>query len=832
MLSQWRIGDFAHGEGVAQGAFAEAFDDAAWAPATAPGDVHRALQDAGRIIDPHADGGEAACRWIEDREWWWRTTFEAAAAQPGETLRLRFEGLDTFATVWLNGQEIGVSDNMFVPLELDVTSLLRDGANTLAVCFTPPAEVVRDKPSLVWGKRPTIDTKRNLIRKAQYAWGWDWGPRVSGVGIWRPVDLLRIGKARLAGVHFETLGLDDAAHLRITVEAERLGDAELSAHIVLKAPGGDTVIDRTLDLTDTAELTFDLADPQLWWSKGLGDQPLYGLSVDLLADGEVIDSDKRRVGIRTIALDTAPDPDEADTRFFRFLINGVSIFAKGACWIPAHNLLGGLGEADYRPILTQAADAHMNMIRVWGGGIYEHDVFYDLCDELGLLVWQDFMFACALYPQDDPAFIASVEAEADAQIRRLRTHTSLALWCGNNENQFIQDFTNNGSGRKDLLEGRLYYDELLPAAVERLDASRLYWPGSPFGGPHANSMLEGDVHNWTVWHGLPPVPRDWPTARVDLSPEGVRYQRFAEDMSRFVSEFGIQASPALETLRRCLPKDQQHYGSEALAERIKDTPKNKVDAMMGPVTGIPETLQQYVDFTQITQAESLKFGIEHYRRRTPHCSGALIWQLNDCWPGISWSLVDHNGFEKAGYHFVRRAFAPLLASFKVLDDGAVELWLTNDAVETFAGQAVVSLVDMTGGQVWSETIDVRADALSSAPVWTAPADRIAPAPNMALLVRSPSDAFPANRQFFAPIKSLERPVGAAPEVLIEQLESGKLAVRLRAPAFLFFVHVLAPSGTARFSDNHFDMAAGEERTIIVHDPSGALTAADIQVRSV
>ena len=273
------------------------------------------------------------------------------------------------------------------------------------------------------------------------------------------------------------------------------------------------------------------------------------------------------------------------------------------------------------------------------------------------------------------------------RLTRLRNHASLALWYGNNECQAIQSFANHLYDRDVPLSGlRLSHDEVpMPGVVAELDPSTSYWPGSPTGGPDPNSMLAGDVHNWTVWHGFPPVPIDRPIGAVDRSPAGVAFTRYAEDMSRFVSEYGIHASPVLRTLERALPAAERRLGSAGLIHLIKDEPKNKIDAIMVPFVGSPESLADYVDLTQITQAEGLKFGIEHFRRRTPHCSGSLIWQLNDCWPCVSWSLIDYNGFGKASYYYVRRAYVPIMASFKAADDGVLELWIVNDRHAPAAG---------------------------------------------------------------------------------------------------------------------------------------------------
>jgi len=322
-----------------------------------------------------------------------------------------------------------------------------------------------------------------------------------------------------------------------------------------------------------------------------------------------------------------------------------------------------------------------------------------------------------------------------------------------------------------------------------------------------------------------------PVGDFDHSPEGVAYTRYAEDTGRFISEYGIQASPVMETLKRVLPQDQRTLGSPGLLNRIKDRPHDKVDAMMIPVTGLPKTLEEYVDFTQITQAEGLKFGIEHFRRRKPHCSGSLLWQYNDCWPGISWSLVDYYGFGKASYFYTRRAYAPVIASFKPLDDGDVELWITNDTLRVIEDDATIELGDFHTGAVWSEACAFAVPANSSQPIWRGSAARAKAAANRFLSAHSGTGTFLPNRLFFAPIKDLDRRVDAHPIIKVEAVSPRELRVHLTAPCYLYFVHLLVPHEQTRFSDNYFDMHDGEVRTITVRVSEGTIAPQDVRVVS-
>jgi beta-mannosidase len=466
----------------------------------------------------------------------------------------------------------------------------------------------------------------------------------------------------------------------------------------------------------------------------------------------------------------------------------------------------------------------MTMLRIWGGGIYEHDQFYAECDRLGILVWQDFMFACAMYPEDDPDFAAEVEAEARYQVRRLRSHACMALWCGNNENQWLHERTY--WDRRELpAYGALYYDHVLPRAVAELDGHTPYWPGTPYGGNDHNSRQEGNVHNWEVWHGNFPR-RFGEEPRRENTPRAVSYRRYAEDTGRFISEFGMHAAPVAETLWSVIPEDQRYLHSPLLDWHNKDNPKNKGDNLLLATTGLPTEIDQYILFSQIAQAEGLKFGIEHFRRRKPHCSGTLVWQLNDCWPVLSWSVLDYYGVPKASYHYLQRVYAPLLASFKDAD-GVMELWLTNDRLADATDRVTVHLGRFDGGIEWEDSRDVRIGPGESACVWQLHGVR--GGAGHYLHVRSMHDAFPGNRHFFADIKDLARQP-TAPGVTFERIASG-LRATFEAPrdGYVYFAHLASPYASTRFSDNYLDLCPGEVRQVEVTDPRHVLEADSLRL---
>lgn len=815
-LDRWALKDFDPGQGDPEAG------GEGWLPVSAPGDTYQALIAAGRLAHPFVGRHEAEAAWVRDREWWWRTTFEAPIARPGEATELVFEGLDTFATLYLDGQEIARTDNMFRRYAFDISDRAGDGTtHSLAIRFDPPTVVHPTVTLPVWTAFTdrVSRSRRNQMRKAQFGWGWDWGPDLPTVGVWQPARVQTRPNSRLIGTRFETLSISDTlAEARLSVELE--GAADTSLRIQLSDPDGALVFEHTGPAGDLSDIAISIPSPRLWWTADLGEQPLYTLDTALMDGDRTLDQRRERVGLRTIAIDQSPDPAEPGTTLFRFVLNGVPIFAKGACWVPSTSFVADVDEATYRRLMQQSVDANMNMIRVWGGGIYEPDLFYDLCDQLGLLVWQDFMFACAQYPEDD-AFQANLSGEITDQVRRLRNHACLAVWCGNNENQAIHRINDDKNGIVSPLSGQTLYDELMPTLLARLDPATPYWPSSPWGGPNPNSMRAGDVHNWTVWHGIPLIPDAEMVGEFRTDPAGMAYTRYAEDHSKFVSEFGIQAAPVMATLTRWMDAADLDPASEGFHQRIKDEAR-KAEAMMATVTGQPTSLQDYIDFTQWTQAEGLKFGIEHFRRRRPSCSGALLWQLNDCWPCVSWSLIDWGGAEKAAYHAVRRAFAPVLASFRSGADGQVELWISNDTLAPVAGEVMVSLEALDGTVIDQWTVPFDAPVGGHAQPWS---QAIAPERDRVLRARSRTEQFEPARYLFVPISQLALG-GARPHVQIEQMGPNALRIDVSVATYLPFVHLVTDRTDVRFDDNYFDLFAGQPRSIRV-EAGAALSVEDL-----
>ncbi len=627
--------------------------NSAWLPATVPGCVHTDLLHAGKISNPFYGTNELDLQWIEEHDWEYRTTFDVPATilAKGE-IDLCADGLDTVATVFLNGKKIAATENMFTAHRWPVKVQLRARRNELRIVFRSALDYIRNTRTDSNPPREMNDPVgcSVRIRKQQCQFGWDWGPRFVTVGIWRALRIEawsanRLDDLRLAQTHHP----DGSVAL---VATPRLARPKSKTHYALSVTlDGNAIAE--VESAEASDLKCTLADPLLWWPAGQGDQPLYTVTLSTRDDsGNDLGAITKRIGLRTIVLD---QPADARGHKFQFLVNGRPIFMKGANWIPAHSFVADLTRADYSRDLRAAVSTHMNTIRVWGGGIYESEDFYDLCDELGLLVWQDFMFACNLYPADE-AFLANVRAEAAHQVSRLRHRACLALWCGNNELVQI-----NGAELRDNPASRTGYEklfhDLLPTVVASEDGVTPYWPSSEWRGTfengHALGETSGDTHFWDVWHSRHPI-KDY--EKWDF---------------RFCSEFGMQSysSPATNATF-CPPGHDNVFGPE-MENHQKNRAGNQI--ILDYVSRryrFPKDQSALITLSQLNQAYCMKVGVEHYRRLMPHCMGALYWQLNDCWPVASWSSIEFTGRWKALHHEARRFFAPALASAHVPGDEA------------------------------------------------------------------------------------------------------------------------------------------------------------------
>ena len=618
-----------------------------WRSAVVPGCVHRDLLRHGLIPDPFYGTNEHAVQWVSDRAWEYRTEFDVSEEMLAQQeIELVADGLDTLATVRVNGRVVSRSENMFVGVRVPILGAVKRGRNLLTVQFDSATEFIK-RERLEHRPREVNDPVGGCtrIRKQQCQFGWDWAPRLVTAGIWRDMRIEAWSEARLREVRLRQEHRNGRVKLRVEPEIEERGGASAGpGKLGIKG----VVFFRGQVVARLAEGHATIAAPQLWWPNGQGEQPLYEVRVELWRGEQRLDVWTRRIGLRTVAVRRKRDEWGES---FQFVVNGRAIFAKGASWIPAHSFVAGLSRADYEPLLTSAATANMNMIRVWGGGIYEHECFYDLCDELGLLVWQDFMFACTLYP-GDAAFLASVREEAGFQVRRLRNRTCLALWCGNNELELL-----NGPDLAKPRQRKAYdavFRRILPEIVEEQDGVTDYWRSSPSQTDRPglrDPERSGNTHYWDVWHLLKPV------------------KSYELKVFRFVSEFGMQSFPSLATARTFCPPEELNIFSPVMENHQKNPMGNRIILeYIARRYRFPRDYAALAYLSQLNQAYCMQVGVEHYRRNQPRCAGTLYWQLNDCWPVASWSSLEFGGAWKALHHVARRFYAPLLVSAQVPGD--------------------------------------------------------------------------------------------------------------------------------------------------------------------
>jgi beta-mannosidase len=798
--------------------------------ACVPGCVHTDLLAHKRIADPFAELNELEQRWVDSTDWEYRRYFNVSAAMLREdSRRLVFEGLDTAAAVFLNGTEIGRADNMFRRWVFPVEDVLRLGRNELTVRFrgsvSAARERAKDRPPLPghaysWGTGRFRQTDRNYLRKAQYQFGWDWGPHAATCGIWRSVRLECSSTPQLEFVAPQQIWDRDVVRLKVTTHLHAPGVAAgVRGRLCLRltepvGPEGRPAAvyvavtpfrAKAGPFSVTAEITINR--PKLWWPAGQGGQPLYLLGAEIRAeDGTVWDRSLKRVGLRKVELINRPDKN-GETFFF--CVNDRPIFCKGANWIPCDVFPTRVTAETYQRLLRATTDAGMNMLRVWGGGIYENDLFYDLCDQLGVMLWHDHMFACAAYPADE-AFLQNVEAEIRDQIRRLKAHPSIVLWCGNNENE--QGLADGWlSGKDEKTRKRLFADYLkLTKREEKVTKEEApdvpWWPSSPSTDgrlTEPNDHRRGDSHFWEVWHKRKP------------------FSRYLEIRPRFNSEFGFQSFPDWETLKPVLGKDRSQWNltSPVMEQHQRHGAGNAIiTEMMCGFFRLPQNLDDFFYVSQLLQGLAIKSGVEHWRRQQPDCMGTLYWQLNDCWPVASWASVDAALRWKALHYFARKFYAPLLISaYEDPHSRQLEAWLTHDAPEACAGQWTLELWSWAGKRLSRMQKNFRIASGASRCVGSWPVAKFAESfdRRAEVFLRFKVNAQDPhgnrlcgeNAFHFAPLKRVELP---APKIAVK-ISGGpeKFIVTLKSNAVAPLTELRTGPLIGVFSDNYLDLYPGE-----------------------
>jgi beta-mannosidase len=659
--------------------------DSNWLPAKVPGTVHTDLYNNKIISNPFFGNNEKDLQWIENETWEYQTSFKISKQElKNQFTILQFEGLDTYAEVFLNNKKILDVNNMFRTWKVDVKNNLKVGKNNLKIVFKSAVEIGKAKAQKLPYTLP--EKERIFSRKAQYHFGWDWGPRFVTSGIYRPIKLLFWNNATIENVRFEQKELSNnlaKVNFSFTINVQNAGDYVIKMDIMpfrFKLKKGINVVN----------VPIEIKNPILWWCNGLGVPHQYLFRFSLENNNDKLDYKLIKVGLRTIEL--IQEKDSIGKSFY-FKLNGKPVFMKGANYIPPDSFLPNATTSSYKEIVQNAVDANMNMLRVWGGGVYAEDTFYDECDKNGILVWQDFMFACAMYPGDEE-FLDNVKNEVIDNITRLQNHPSIALWCGNNEND--EGWKNWGwqkqfnYSKQDSIQiwndyEKLFH-QLIPQTLDSLLSKKenRYWPSSPsIGWGKKESLTQGDSHYWGVWWGKEP------------------FEIYKQKVGRFMSEYGFQGMPNLETLEKVIRKEDLNFTSEAFKNHQKHpTGFETINEYMARDFPIPKSLEKYNYVSQILQAYGMKTAIEAHRLAKPYCMGSLYWQLNDCWPVTSWSTLDYYGNWKASHYQVKESFAPTLLIVKENTNG-LSIIGSNDNLEEQKGILNAKLIDFSGKELWT-----------------------------------------------------------------------------------------------------------------------------------
>jgi len=791
--------------------FHEAGKDA-WHAASVPGCVHTDLLSNHLIDDPFYRDNEQKQQWIGKTDWEYQTHFPVTQATLSrENIELVFEGLDTYADVYLNDTQILKADNMFRTWRVDCKRALKLGDNVLRIRFRSPVNEVLPVMARINYELPASNDQGEktspYTRKAPYQYGWDWGPRFVTSGIWRPVSLEAWDQARVADVQIVTDKVaSDVASLTANVEVEAGGPVQ--ATVILKNLTSDTIAGRKeIALARGANrvsLGFTLAHPQLWWPNGLGAHPLYSFQAQLVIGGAPVDQKRTRIGIRTLELRQTPDESG---KTFAFFINNVPVFAKGANWIPADSFPTRITKAKYRQLVASARDANMNMLRVWGGGIYESDDFYDACDEMGILLWQEFMFACSMYPANQE-FLDNVRHEAIDNVTRLRNHPSIVVWCGNNE---IETGWLHW-GWKQKLPASLWDDYrkifhgVLPEVLASYDPTRPYRPSSPSANleDDPENQRIGDTHYWQVWHAALP------------------FSEYEKQRPRFMSEYGFQSFPALETVKTyTLPNERDIQSPIMLAHQRHPRGNQLIREYMLREYPEPKNFESFLYVSQVLQAEGIRTGAEHLRRIMPRNMGSLYWQIDDCWPVASWSSIDYYGRWKALQYYARHFYANLLISPHV-EDQRLKFYVVSDETKPAAATIHVVVMDFNGKVV--QSLDREA---TIAPVTSRSYFDVA----LTDLLKNtdPKSSFvycellvggkvvSSHDYFFAPFKELRLPKAQIAYDLAPA--SNGLRLTVKSDKFAKAVYLSAGDLDGSFSDNYFDLVPGKPVVVEYHTGS-------------
>ncbi len=791
-----------------------------WHPAQVPGVVQTDLLNSKLIPDPFDRDNEFHLQWIGLADWEYRTTFRMdAAALAHDHLDLVFDGLDTFADVYLNDQAILQADNMFRRWRVPAKTLLKPGPNALRIVFHSAVEkmipYVKTLPYILpsisthnYGNEENIATAP-YTRKAPYNYGWDWGPRFMTEGIWQPIRLETWDALRIDNFHIHQHSITaDLANVtaEIDIDAGKATMATLTlAHDEISGP-------QTSDGTQTLQLNaginhisfpLRIAAPKLWYPVGYGAQSRYRFSASIRIGREAAAHAETKTGLRSVELRRVPDQWG---KSFEFVVNGISVFGKGADVIPFDSFPNRVTPEIHRNILQAARDAHMNMVREWGGGYYESDDFYDICDELGIMVWQEFMFGGDMIP-GDVAFQENVRQEAIDQIKRLRDHPSIVIWCGNNEvetgwwhwgdrQEFKASISPDTRDRvwQDYV---IMFADILKSAVTQYADPVPYWPSSPSANFEEipDNQHNGDMHYWQVWHAQAPA------------------SDYTLQFPRFMTEYGFQSFPEMRTIETFAKPEDFDIRSTVMQAHQKNKGGNeRILTYMLREYRQPKDFASYVYLSQVQQAEIIKIGAEHLRRQRPRTMGSLYWQLNDCWPVASWASIDYYGRWKALHYYARRFYDDVLIS-PFLHDDKVDVYVVSDKLQPLSGTIHMRLLDFSGNSLLEQTKEVQVPAQSSAIYFTVDKAALSAKgdPHRTFLVFDLEVAgkkVSRNLIFFDVTHDLDLPVAPKIETTFNQ-SGGDFTITLQSQKLARSVYLSFGDLDVQSSDNYFDLLPGE-----------------------
>ena len=774
-----------------------------WLNATVPGCVHLDLIDNNQIPDPFFGTNEKNIQWIAEKDWTYRLTFHPEPEiLTKDKVNLNFHGLDTYALVYLNGDKILESNNMFHPWTVDVKNILKDGENELLVHFNSPINNVlpslKSKDYILPADNDKIKNTSPYTRKAPYHYGWDWGPSFATLGIWRSVELVGHGDwiVESAHLHQEKVNKDKAQLvLKMSIDSSIECDAEL----IISDTKKDIHLTKSISILpgpNSLDQNIVINNPELWWPVGHGEQNLYEFNI-ILNTENATEKIIKRIGLRDFKVEQKKDGKGAS---FTFIINGKPIYSKGANWIPADSFTTRLKKEDYYGLLDSAIKANMNTLRVWGGGIYESEQFYNFCDEMGILVWQDFMFACSLYPGDQE-FLNSVEKEARYQVNRLKDHPSIILWCGNNEIAWAW----HNWGWKDKYPENVYkedynnlFHDLLPRVCRELDRSRLYWPSSPGDDESlpvsGQNYGKGDNHFWEVWHG------------------GKEFHAFDDNIGRFMSEFGMQSFPDLKTVSSfCNPKEKDLESEVIKAHQKASLGNGNVEKYVHMYYEKPKDFDSFVMTSQIMAGEAIKYAVESHRRSMPYCMGSLYWQLNDCWPVASWSSLDYYGNWKALHYFAKDFFNPVLISITEIGKD-ICVFVISDRDNLKQAKLELELLRLNGELIKTEKISFNVKPNSSAKVFSVSKSKFLGSLNLNEIILRSSIVIHKREishsdYLFAKPKELNLPKQNFKHNYQRHEDTHTIIIEAMSFLYRFYVHCANDTGV--FSKNYFNMIPGD-----------------------